>query len=635
LDRSLADRRWDLICAGIMLLPLVLMAFQGDLVFAVAERMDSGGQYAQIRTLEIELQQHEDEIKETQESWLTRKRLTWLNDRKSRLELEIKSLRDPLDKAAESWNFSFVTHWPLMLLLGPLAVALLWYRLSVGRRRRMYGDALDSGARTRGILLALVATGVFWVAAWQQSVLGGQVLANLGDMNWQPALWQRGLFIVVYGSMAAWTAAVVYAFAGLGGLKRIWAPGAIFVALMILNFGRISSRWVSLWDAQTQWSYCYLVGPIAAMLFYFLLIEKNTPEAEQAPVAADPPAGSCKGGAAEADVTGGNVLFIPGSVATGEQGVDSWRSGRLLLIWGAAAATLGFAGMAGSGLAERLVAKGQIGEAIQLSLGFAYLPFFAGVAFLALGFWQRAEKGRRGDLALRLAGLALVLLAVVLRIDAGTGQVKVHYFADVTIIPMLFGVVLALGGWPVMRVAWVSLAFLFLAIPWPERYYLALAARPQEWAAIMAEKFMHLCGYDMLREGTKMIINPATGEVPLTVAEQCSGLRILLAFVALSVVYAYIEKRPFWRRAIIFLSAFPIAVVCNFVRVSMMALVYKWGYKDIVLKGFQHEMAGFAMLPLAFFLLWVEMRFLDALERLVDWVAEDPSRKKDAAETAQ
>jgi len=624
-----------------MLLPLVLMAFQGDLIYAVAERMDSEGQYSQVRTLEIELQQRETEIEETQESWLTRKRLTWLHDRKSRLELEIKSLRDPLDRAAELWNFSFVTHWPLMLLLGPLTVALLWYRLGVEQRRRMYSDALDSGARTRGILLALLATGVFWIAAWQQSVLGRQVLANLGDMNWRPALWQQWIFIAIYAAMAAWAAAVVYAFAGRSGLKRIWVPGAIFVALMILNFGRISTRWVVLWDIQTQWSYGYFVGPIAAMLFYFLLVEKNTPKTEAAPAAEDPPQGLVAGGAQGAaqpdalvDGPGDGVLFVPAAIDAPGADLDGQRSGRLLLVWGAIAAVLGLAGMAGSVAAKPLLGKSQIGEAIQLALNFAYLPFVAGVVFLALGLWQRAEKGRRGDLALRLAGLALILLAVVLRIDAGTGQVKVHYFTDVTIIPMLFGVVLALGGWTVMRVAWVPLAFLFLAIPWPERYYLAIASRPQEWAAVMAEKFMHLCGYDVVRQGTTIIIDLVTGE-KLTVEEQCSGLRILLAFVALSVVYAYIEKRPLWRRGVIFLSAFPIAVVCNFVRVSMMALAYKWGYKDLVQKGFQHEMAGFAMLPLAFFLLWVEMRILDALEKLVDWVAEDPSRGKEAAETTQ
>ncbi|NIA20438.1 MAG: hypothetical protein GWP05_00365 [Anaerolineaceae bacterium] len=623
MDRSLADRRWDLISAGILLLPLVLMAFQGDLLFALVERMDEGGQYARIRTLEIELQQHEDEIKKTQLSWLTAKRLTWLRDRTSRLELEIKSLRDPLDRTAESWNFSFVTHWPLLLLLGPLALALLWYRLSAAERRRLYGDALDSGARMRGILLALLAVGLFWVAAWQKSVLDRQVLANLGDMDWRPDWWREWIFIAIYGSMLAWTAASVYAFTGRGGLKRIWLPGAVAMALLILNFGPLSRRWVSLWDAQAQWSYCYMVGPIAAMLFYFLLIEKNS---AKLPAATDTrPQGSSKVRPARQD-----VLLTPASVQDLPATDDGRQGSRWLLTWGAVAAVLGLAGMAGSGAADRLLGSSQLGEALRLALHFAYLPFVLGVLLLALGLWQRVEKGRHGDLALRLAGLVLILLAVALRMDAGGGAVKVHYFADLTIIPMLFGIVLALGGWSMLRVAWVSLAFLILAIPWPERYYLAIAARPQEWAAIMTEKFMHLCGYDMLREGTRMIINPATGD-SLTVAEQCSGLRILLAFVALSVVYAYINKRPIWRRAIIFVSAFPIAVFCNFTRVALMALVYKWGYKDIAMKGMQHEMAGFAMLPLAFFLLWVEMRFLDAMKKLLDWATAVPPAKEDSA----
>ena len=393
----------------------------------------------------------------------------------------------------------------------------------------MYGRALSSAARTRGLLLGLLAVGVFWVAAWQQSVLMREVTANIGDMQWQPAAWRQWMFVLIYATMAGWSAAAVYAFAGREGLKRIWLPGAVFMTLMILNFGRASRSWVTLWDIKAQWSYGYFIGPVAAMLLYFLLAEKGKRSA-----AATAAAG---GSHSATDNMDDQAVMFGVAIDTDAAHLARASNGWLLLVWGAVAAGLGLAGMVAAKVFGKSLGGGsQVGEALQLSLNFAYLPFALGVVMLALGLWQRAAKQSRGDLAVRLAGLALIILGVVLRIDAGLGDVKVHYFSDVTIMPVLFGAVLALGGWAVMRVAWVSLAYLVLAIPWPERYYLALAASPQKWAAIMAEKFMTLCGYHMERQGTTMII----GGERLDVAAQCSGLKMLLAFVALSVVYAFI-----------------------------------------------------------------------------------------------
>jgi exosortase/archaeosortase family protein len=59
---------------------------------------------------------------------------------------------------------------------------------------------------------------------------------------------------------------------------------------------------------------------------------------------------------------------------------------------------------------------------------------------------------------------------------------------------------------------------------------------------------------------------------PLTVAEACSGLHLLFAFVALGVMTAFIYKRATWERVLIMASSVPIAVFCNVIRVTLMAI---------------------------------------------------------------
>ena len=96
-------------------------------------------------------------------------------------------------------------------------------------------------------------------------------------------------------------------------------------------------------------------------------------------------------------------------------------------------------------------------------------------------------------------------------------------------------------------------------------------------------------------------------EPPLNVAEACSGMRLLMAFLALGVAMAYLHYRPMWQRFILLASTIPIAVFCNIVRVTTTGFIYILGNPKYA-QGIYHDFLGLAMLPLAFglygFLAW-------------------------------
>ena len=104
-------------------------------------------------------------------------------------------------------------------------------------------------------------------------------------------------------------------------------------------------------------------------------------------------------------------------------------------------------------------------------------------------------------------------------------------------------------------------------------------------------------------------------------------MQILFSFVALSVIYAYLEPRVAWKRGVIFLSSFPIAIICNFMRVASMAFFYQKGYHEVA-EGMTHEMIGFMMLVPAFGMLWVLMRMLNGMERLAEVVSGEGGEVK-------
>ncbi len=628
-------KRWDYICLAILIVPLAVLAFQGDLLLGLAERVNWHSQYTLIHSCETELQGLTAErralmarTRSAAEAAANNPRIGELKQQETALELEIAELREPGRRTAEYWDFSFVGLWPFSLLLLPLVGVLLWFSVPSSERRQMFEqaqsrDTRDPGlvavfsgrtfsaaeapqrlvqarpqavARHRGLLIGLVAIGLLWLAGWMNGSLEQALFDHRGAGGFQPPTWMSWGGALALVSYALWTAGFVYAFAGWRGLGRLWVPAAAIVALLILNFGPDSGRWASRWDKDPNWGYCYFIGPIAAYLFYCLLTEKQ----------------------------GQHGQNLPGAVAdlsTSAQGpvAPALAAGRTLLVWG-------LIGTLGVPLVWAAAQRGSLGDdARSLSNPFSPYLLLCAVALLALGVWQSWDKNRRAEDAIRLAGLAIVAAALAWRFQAVASHIS--FLGEISFVAVVFGAMLAWLGSRVMRVAWLPLLLLALAVPWPDREYREVAARPQEWSAMIVTQVMHLVGYhEVLRNGTALTVGPLPTD-KLLVAEECSGLHILFAFLAVSVVYAFISPRPAWRRVIIVITAFPIAIFANFTRVFVMALFYRWGYKGIA-EGMTHQMVGYLMLVEAGLLLYLEMRLLDFFERLAEYLSGDTGDDK-------
>ena len=101
-------------------------------------------------------------------------------------------------------------------------------------------------------------------------------------------------------------------------------------------------------------------------------------------------------------------------------------------------------------------------------------------------------------------------------------------------------------------------------------------------------------------------------EPPMDVADACSGMRLLLAFLALGVAMAYLHYRPFWQRIVLLLSTIPIAILCNIIRVTITGFIYVL-ISPKYAQGIYHDMLGMAMLPLAFGLYGLLAWFMSSL----------------------
>lgn len=187
------------------------------------------------------------------------------------------------------------------------------------------------------------------------------------------------------------------------------------------------------------------------------------------------------------------------------------------------------------------------------------------------------------------------------------------YIKDLGMVISLFGLVLALCGWEVMKIAWFPIVFLICALPWPGLVYSWVAGPLQEIAARVAVEVLQVTGVDARVMGTKIFMI-GEGDQPrtLNVAEACAGLKSLMTFVTIGAAMAFLSSRPMWQKLFITFSAVPIAIFCNTMRVAGQGLLDRYWSQEWS-QGFAHQFAGMIMLIPAFFLLLLVQWILDQL----------------------
>jgi len=229
------------------------------------------------------------------------------------------------------------------------------------------------------------------------------------------------------------------------------------------------------------------------------------------------------------------------------------------------------------------------------------VPVFAG--YLA---WTRRNRAPTQLQWPDVWGIAFVVVGAVLFLLAGLSNIAREWLQGVSLILNLCGATLILGGKRSFLWLWPCLAFLVFMFPLPYRVEHLLGWQLQRVAASGSEYALQTIGYPTFREGIKIHCQDHI----LEVENACNGLSMLLTFIALSVAMAMVVRRPWLDRGLILLSAVPIAIFSNILRIAATGVLYNEAGKELGDKVF-HDFAGWMMMPLALGLLLLELKVLD------------------------
>ena len=196
----------------------------------------------------------------------------------------------------------------------------------------------------------------------------------------------------------------------------------------------------------------------------------------------------------------------------------------------------------------------------------------------------------------------VVILALSLAVYfIGAWRLGMAYPRGLSIVGAIFGTTLLLGGWGTIRLVWFPILFLLFAVPLPQGLYVELTLPLRKMASMAAAAAMPLFAPGLYTEAQAVVIDyvmPGRPPSTLNVEEACSGMRLMMAFVALGVAMAYIQERPLWQRVILVLSCLPVAVFCNAIRVTTTGLLIVHGHPELA-RGTPHQLLGILTLGIA------------------------------------
>lgn len=256
------------------------------------------------------------------------------------------------------------------------------------------------------------------------------------------------------------------------------------------------------------------------------------------------------------------------------------------------------------------------------------------VPLISLYLLHHACRSLKGQLAAgSLHGLWPTILGALLWLVAvRTHQARV---AIVALPIVLSGFVWCYWGRRAMIRCAFPFFFLWLCVPLPgfQQATVHLQLIAAKWAHLLAG----LCGVETVLEGTN--VSSASGNWDtFSIVGGCSGIRSLMALLMISAAWGYLaDKLALWKRALLVVSALPIAVVGNAVRVASVFICAEYVSGAFAGKTW-HDWSGLifffpaclVMLTVLHGLLSGDILFFKRRKVVIRRAAETAERKEDA-----
>jgi len=225
--------------------------------------------------------------------------------------------------------------------------------------------------------------------------------------------------------------------------------------------------------------------------------------------------------------------------------------------------------------------------------------------------WTKREKLRTLSLKPSIWGLVILIFGLIIYL---VGVIGAEWFLKrSSLIIVLGGLIFYCHGMEFFKTLLFPLIFLIFMVPLPAIIYRSIAFQLQLFVSKVSVHLISFAGVAAHRTGN--IIEVSTG--PLAVEEACSGMRSIMALLALTALFAYMMSESKLKQWILFACALPIAVVTNIIRVTATGIFAHYFGKEFA-EGILHESFGLIVFVIALILLLL-------LNQCLNWIFPEKS----------
>ncbi len=220
--------------------------------------------------------------------------------------------------------------------------------------------------------------------------------------------------------------------------------------------------------------------------------------------------------------------------------------------------------------------------------------------------YQRRDEIARTELSGSRFGLAVILAALIIHLFGVLSNV--NFISAFSMILFLAGCSLYLLGRAVTRKIAFPLFYLVFMCPIPDAFINTVALPSKSAATAIALKIIDLIGIPYIQEGFRIVLVHSA----YIVGAPCNGMRSIISFLALGVLFLYIIRSSLWKK-LMFLAAIPfIAVFLNGIRIAILLFVaHRYGQEAASPESYLHDGSGLLVFFVGLVLMMIASRYIN------------------------
>ena len=199
--------------------------------------------------------------------------------------------------------------------------------------------------------------------------------------------------------------------------------------------------------------------------------------------------------------------------------------------------------------------------------------------------YRKKEKLKKIEKKSNINGLFILIFGLLFHFLGLLLQIK--FVSGFSLLFVLLGLSLYLAGKDYTKEILFPILFLAFMAPLPRVLIIHISFKMKLLAAEAGASLINWLNIPVYRTGS-IVYLPNTA---LTIGSPCSGLRSLISLTALGALFAHLSDLSKIKKTILFVSAIPLALAANILRIGMLLWV-AYVYGQNVATGKFHDISG-------------------------------------------